>query len=432
MKLEGSIRGIEWGGGICQYIKICHTLALANGENYFAGINGPVGIGKEELLKQISSGVKREFISVDYTDFIQNNCFIDMCKDKMNCLFYIGNTRIENGVYHSGVELFMETLHTKINVTNSIFVFSSNAILGTNQAMSAKFRMFLYGSLSVQEKLSYAKTAIEKCQKKWGLETVYLPDQCIEILIKHYTKEAGVNYLTVLINDLYKTIYYESSYDKEKGLTITNKLIFRILGSGCYVFDEQIRKRSLQGVGMAWTKWGGTLLPIEMAITKGEGTIHFFGNIGGLMKESIQVVFLYLKANSRKWKIPPNYFYKYDFHINIYEQEIYKDGVSAGLAFFVKLLCMIRNIRFQQPIAFSGEISLEGRVLRVGGLKEKLCAVKEHGIEKVVLPKQSWPEYQLLPTEISNNLSVTFIDNVKEIETIILKETVWFSCENES
>ena len=247
MKLEGSIRGIEWGGGICQYIKICHTLALANGENYFAGINGPVGIGKEELLKQISSGVKREFISVDYTDFIQNNCFIDMCKDKMNCLFYIGNTRIENGVYHSGVELFMETLHTKINVTNSIFVFSSNAILGTNQAMSAKFRMFLYGSLSVQEKLSYAKTAIEKCQKKWGLETVYLPDQCIEILIKHYTKEAGVNYLTVLINDLYKTIYYESSYDKEKGLTITNKLIFRILGSGCYVFDEQIRKRFLTG-----------------------------------------------------------------------------------------------------------------------------------------------------------------------------------------
>lgn len=419
---EDNMADMSWGEGIFEYLKMCHALGAERGENYFLGLNGPEGIGKKELLKRICIDINREFIAVDYADFIQNHEFHDACKDKSLVLFYIGNTPLDNGSYHKEVEKFIETIKSMKNISNIIFTFSSTAILGTNTAMSARFRVFLYGSLSLSEKLSYARILIKQCQKKWNLENVSLPDHSVEILIKHYTKEAGINYLSVLIRNLYEILHYEGVHDREKEITITNKMIFRMIGSGCYVFDEQIRKKSLQGIGIAWTRWGGTLLPIEMAVTKGEGNIHFSGNMGDLMKESVHVVFTYFKANYRKWKIPPGFFAKHDFHINIYEQELYKDGASAGLAFFVKVICIIRNIRFQQPIAFSGEISLEGRVLRVGGLKEKLCAVQEHEIQKVVLPKQAWPEYQLLPEDFRNRLSVDFIDDVRELEVIILHE----------
>ena len=422
MMQEDNMADMIWGEGIFEYLKMCHALGAERGENYFLGMNGPAGIGKKELLRRICIHFNRKFIAVDYEDFILNHEFQDACMDKSLVLFYIGNTPIDNGCYHHEVDKFIETLNSMNNTSNVISVFSSTAILGTNTAMSARFRVFLYGSLSVSEKLSYARILIKQYQKKWNMENVYLPDHSVEILIKHYTKEAGINYLTVLIGNLYEILHYQEVPDREKEITITNKMIFRMIGSGCYVFDEQIRKKSLQGIGIAWTKWGGTLLPIEMAVTKGKGNIHFSGNIGNLMKESVHVVFAYFKANYRKWKIPPGYFTKHDFHINIYEQELYKDGASAGLAFFVKVICIVKKIRFQQPIAFSGEISLEGRVLRVGGLKEKLCAVQEHEIQKVVLPKQAWPEYQLLPEDFKNRFLIDFIDDVRELEGIILNE----------
>ena len=173
---------------------------------------------------------------------------------------------------------------------------------------------------------------------------------------------------------------------------------------------------------MAWTKWGGTILPIEMIVMKGNGKILSSGNIGNIMQESIDVIFSYFKVNYKKWGIKQNFFSKHDIHINIYEQSIYKDGSSAGLAFFVKILCTIKNIKFKNSIAFSGEISLEGRVLRVGGLKEKLCVAQEQGIKKIILPKQSWMEYQSINSEIKKSLFVYFIDDVMELKKIIQKE----------
>ena len=118
------------------------------------------------------------------------------------------------------------------------------------------------------------------------------------------------------------------------------------------------------------------------------------------MKESIEVVFQYLKRNYEVWRIPKKDIYRRDFYISIYGLELFKDGASAGLAFLVKLICILKKIKFKQAIALSGEVTLDGRVLRVGGLKEKINVAQMHGIQKVVLPKQSWPEYQTLPNKM--------------------------------
>ena len=241
-------------------------------------------------------------------------------------------------------------------------------------------------------------------------------------IITYYTKEAGVYSLSACIRNIYEYLYMNNSCDNGGKIVIEKEQLTNILGNEKYVFDEMIAKKCLQGIGVAWTRWGGTILPIEMLVMKGNGNLLFSGNIGNIMQESINVIFSYFRANYKKWGIKHNFFIKHNIHINIYEQSIYKDGSSAGLAFFVKTICTIKNISFKDAIAFSGEISLEGRVLRVGGLKEKLCVVQEQGIRKIVLPKQSMMEYQSIRGEIKENLIVYFIDDVMELKQIIQQE----------
>lgn len=427
MDNENNMKGLQWGTDIYHHIKKRHELAKRTQKNYIVGINGPKGIGKKELIKLVGKEVKREYVDMDFKDILENASLFSKYKSG-NYLLYIENTVVENGLYHQGVERIMNEIN-KNKLEDTIWVFSSNGLLGKNTSLNTQFRVFSYGCLSTMEKIMYAKEVIKKCKNKWGLDNISMPDKSIEILINHYTKEPGKNYLSILIENLFEELYCEKEHRCEKeSIIITNKIIFQILGTGCYVLDAQIAKKSLQGIGAAWTKWGGMLLPIEMVVTKGKGNIIYSGTIGDTMKDSIQVIFSYFEINYKEWQIQHKFFQKHNIHINIYEQAIYKDGASAGLAFFVKLLCVIKNIKFREPIAFTGEVSLEGRVLRVGGLKEKLCSFQDHNIYKVVLPKQSWPEYQLMPTELRNSLSVHFIDNVKEIKKITLEEVA--SCEN--
>ena len=419
MSEKNIVEGLEWGKDVFQYIQMNHELGLETDKTTFLGINGPKGIGKEILMKKICNILKREFICIDYVDWIKNrNSFSDELY-RENSLVFINDTSIENGFYCNEINCFFEEYKYKKNV---IFVFSSNVILGANIAISSKFRVFLYGRLSMAEKIAYARTVVNECQINLHLKNVKISDEVLAHIIKYYTKEAGIYSLSALTRVLFEYINLNNNCDERGEIVIEKEHLSSVLGNEKYVFDEKIAQRCLQGVGMAWTKWGGTILPIEMIVMKGNGKILSSGNIGNIMQESIDVIFSYFKVNYKKWGIKQNFFSMHVIHINIYEQSIYKDGSSAGLAFFVKILCTIKNIKFKNSIAFSGEISLEGRVLRVGGLKEKLCVAQEQGIKKIILPKQSWMEYQSINSEIKKSLFVYFIDDVMELKKIIQKE----------
>ncbi len=418
MNEKNIIEGMEWGKDVFQYMKMNHAIGVETGRSTFLGINGPKGIGKEILIRKISDILEREFIYIDYVDWIhKRDSFSESYHE--NAVVFINDTSIENGFYSNGINCFIEKNKNK---KNTIFVFSSSAILGANSPISSKLRMFLYGRLSIFEKISYAKAVINVCQKDLHLEKVEIPEAVLMYIITYYTKEAGVYSLSACIRNIYEYLYMNNSCDNGGKIVIEKEQLTNILGNEKYVFDEMIAKKCLQGIGVAWTRWGGTILPIEMLVMKGNGNLLFSGNIGNIMQESINVIFSYFRANYKKWGIKHNFFIKHNIHINIYEQSIYKDGSSAGLAFFVKTICTIKNISFKDAIAFSGEISLEGRVLRVGGLKEKLCVVQEQGIRKIVLPKQSMMEYQSIRGEIKENLIVYFIDDVMELKRIIQQE----------
>lgn len=419
MNDEKLIEGMEWGKDIFQYMKMNHVIGAETGKSTFLGINGPKGIGKEILIRKISNILEREFISIDFVDWIhKSNSFSKLYHE--NAVVFVNDISIENGFYCNEINCFIE--RNKKDRKNIIYVFSSNAVLGVNTPISSKLRVFLYGRLSMSEKISFAKTVADECKIDLHLENVEIPDVVLMYIIKNYTKEAGICSLSACIHNIYEYLYFNNSCNEGGEIVIKKEHLIDILGNEKYVFDENIAQRCLQGIGMAWTKWGGTILPIEMLVMKGNGEIQVSGNIGNIMHESIDVVFAYFRANYKKWGIKRNFFAKHNIYINIYEQSIYKNGSSAGLAFFVKAICTIKNIEFKDAIAFSGEISLDGRVLRVGGLKEKLCVVQEQEIKKVVLPKQSWMEYQSISHEIKENLFVYFIDDVMELKQIIQKE----------
>lgn len=417
-----------WGQDIYDYIRMCDQMGKESSKNWVLGFNGPVGIGKKHLIRTICNEIQRRFVCIRYEKFIE--CGYSLIeetiieKDRESLLFYVEETLIKDFNYTKELGLLVEFIRNHKKIENCIFVFSSTAIMGSNSAIDVNFRVFRYGCLSLDEKIELAHDVVCECQHQWDLEDISLPDMSIEILIKHYTKESGINYLSALIRNLYEAIYFERNYrNRDIELTdITNKTIYKILGSGCYVYDEQISNRCVQGIGMAWTRWGGELLPIQIEMEQGNGQIIYSGNVGDLMKESVEVVFQYMKLNYKAWHIPRKEVYRNNFYISIYELGLYKDGASAGLAFLVKLICTLKRIKFKQAVAFSGEVSLDGRVLRVGGLKEKINAVQMHGIQKVVLPRQSWPEYQALPDNMRKSLCVYFINDVSELVKIFIRE----------
>lgn len=419
---------VVWGHDIYEYIKMCDQVSKESSKNWVIGVNGPVGIGKKHLIKSICDKTQRKFICIRYTKLVESGHSLieenTLKEHRESLLFYIEDTLKNDSKYTMELDSLVEFIRNNKIIKNGIFVFSSSAIMGSNYSIDFSFRVFRYGCLSLDEKIELAHDIVANCQQQWKLEDIILPDMSIEILIKHYTKEAGINYLSALIKNLYEEIYYEKKYKQlDIGLTeITNKVIYRILGSGCYVYDEQITEKCVQGIGMAWTSWGGELLPIQIELNPGKGRILYSGNIGNLMKESIEVVIQYLKLNYERWQIRKKDIYRNDFYISIPALELFKDGASAGLAFLVKLICTIKKIKFKRIIAFSGEVSLEGRILRVGGLKEKINVAQMHGIEKIVLPRQSWPEYQTLPEKMRKKICVYFIDEVSELVKIFLRE----------
>ena len=313
-----------WGQDIYEYIKMCDQIAKESSKNWILGVNGPVGIGKKYLIKSICEEIQRRFICISYKKLFESGYSLIekhvLEKDREPLLFYIEGIQKNDTNYSMEIDFLVEFIRSSIKIKKCIFVFSSTAIMGSNSPINVSFRVFRYGCLSLDEKIEFAHEIVTKCQRQWNLENIDLPDMSIKILIKHYTKEAGINYLAALICNLYEKIYYEKKYRQvdPEPTEITNKTIFRILGSGCYVYDELITEKCVQGIGMAWTRWGGELLPIQIETNQGKGQIIYSSNIGNLMKESIEVVFQYLKRNYEVWRIPKKDIYRRDFYIKAF------------------------------------------------------------------------------------------------------------------
>ena len=204
---------------------------------------------------------------------------------------------------------------------------------------------------------------------------------------------------------------------KKRSLSISKNNVENYLGVKKFKFGE-IENKSLVGVctGLAWTEVGGELLQIESVIMPGKGKAIYTGKLGDVMKESVQAAQSFVHSNAKKFGISPNLFEKHDIHVHVPEGATPKDGPSAGIAMFTSIVSAFTGVSIKNNIAMTGEITLRGRVLQIGGLKEKLLAAVRGGIKEVLIPKENKKDLaEIEEKDIVNNIEIHFVENANEI-----------------
>ncbi len=275
------------------------------------------------------------------------------------------------------------------------------------------------------DKLQIAKKYLVKRQlKENGLKKTQLTikDETLLAIIQGYTREAGVRNLERHIASICRYIATQIAKSQKRRATIARKDLGKILGPA--EFESELALRTgIAGVAtaLAYTPVGGELLFIESAQMPGKGNLQLTGQIGDVMKESAEAAFSIVKANTRRLKIDPEEFNKNDFHIHVPAGAIPKDGPSAGLAMYLSLVSLLLKKPVRPDIAMTGEITLRGLVLPIGGLKEKVLAAKQAGIKTVILPTRNKKDIPEIPTEAKKGLKFQFVKNTQQAQKIALE-----------
>ncbi len=243
-------------------------------------------------------------------------------------------------------------------------------------------------------------------------------------VVRHYTRESGVRGLEKVFDKLFRKLVFQLEKTKsrsKKPFIFDDKSLKKFLGPEKFK-DSILEKKNLVGItnGLAWTQVGGDILNIEVNLSSGKGMIHATGKLGDVMKESITAALGYIKSNSVDFGVNPKVFDKIDIHLHVPEGAIPKDGPSAGITIFTSLISSLTEIKIKRDVAMTGEITLKGRVLPIGGLKEKLLAAIRYGIKTVIIPKENEKDLIEIQKDIKNKLTIKKVEFAKEVLDIAL------------
>ena len=274
-------------------------------------------------------------------------------------------------------------------------------------------------SYSNEEKFQIAKKyLVPKQIKRHGLTArkFKIDDESINELISGYTKEAGVRELERKISALMRKVAKKIVEKTEKSCSITVEKIRELLGPRKFR-NEIIDKNEHVGVanGLAWTSVGGEILPIETVLMPGKGDIHLTGSLGDVMRESAQLAVSYARAHSKKLKIKSDFYKNKDIHIHAPEGATPKDGPSAGVTMLTSLISELTNTPVADNVAMTGEITLKGRVIPIGGLKEKSMAAYKSGMKKVLIPMDNVSDLEKLDDAVKKSIEFVPVENVEEV-----------------
>ena len=274
-------------------------------------------------------------------------------------------------------------------------------------------------SYTENEKLHIAvEHLIPKQMKKHGLssEQLTISKHAIWKIARNYTKEAGVRQLEREIGNICRKTAKELLTTKKTKIAVTEKNIHKYLGKEKYIYQMANPAPEIGIVrGLAWTSVGGDTLQIEVNIMPGSGEIMLTGQLGDVMKESAQTGISYIRSVSRRYEIAEDFFEKHDIHVHIPEGAVPKDGPSAGITMATAMISAITGRKVWADLAMTGEVTLRGRVLAIGGLKEKLLAAKNAGIKTVLIPKENKADIEELSAEITKGLQIIPVENMDEV-----------------
>jgi len=315
-------------------------------------------------------------------------------------------------------------LELDYDLSKVMFVATANSLASVQPALRDRMEIIEINGYTIEEKIQIAKKhLLPKQLKSHGLkkEQFTLSDAMLEKIIDQYTRESGVRtldkMLSKMIRNVAKSLVMEESFDYSPNSDVVEKVL------GAPIFDrDRFIDNSFAGVvtGLAWTSVGGDILFIESSLSKGKGKLSVTGNLGKVMKESVTIAMEYLKAHAELYDLSSEVFEKWNVHVHVPEGATPKDGPSAGITMFTSLVSSFTQRKVKEKIAMTGELTLRGKILPVGGIKEKILAAKRSGINEIILSKQNRKDILDINEKYVKGMTFHYVNTLKEVTDIAL------------
>jgi ATP-dependent Lon protease len=316
-------------------------------------------------------------------------------------------------------------LDVPFDLSQVLFICTANITDTIPPALLDRMEVIRLPGYSHEEKLQIAKRyLVPRNLKEHGLtqDHIEFTDEALSVIIKQYTREAGVRNLSREIANICRKVARRVAEGNIEKVVVTPENVAEFLGPPKFL-EEIAERRPQVGVatGLAWTPFGGSVLFVETTKMPGKGSLIITGHLGEIMKESAQAALSYVRSRSEQLGIPEDFFSKHDIHIHVPAGAIPKDGPSAGITMATALASLATGRPVRHNVAMTGEITLTGRVLPVGGIKEKVLAAKEAGITEIILPAQNEKDLVEIPEHIRNALRFHFVENMDEVLELALQ-----------
>lgn len=437
--------------------RILEFLAVRNltskGESPIICLVGPPGTGKTSIARSIASALEKKYVRISLGGVR------DEAEIRGHRKTYIGAMpgRIVNGLRQAGVSnplmlldeidkvssdykgdtsaALLEVLDSEqncrfrdhyiempVDLSEVLFIATANEVSGIPKPLLDRMELIEVSSYTENEKFHIAKEhLVEKQKSKNGIkkEQLTITDSALKDIIRLYTREAGVRSLERSIGKLCRKAAREIFKDSEAAVKVTKTNLKTYLGNPKYS-PEKKNDHAEVGIvrGLAWTSVGGVTLEVEVNVLPGKGELVLTGKLGDVMKESAQAALSYVRSISEGYGIDAEFYTKHDIHIHIPEGAVPKDGPSAGITMATAMLSAITDRAVRADVAMTGEITLRGRVLPIGGLKEKLLAAKVIGIKTVCIPKDNEKDLEEISKEITDGMEIVPVERFSQVEKI--------------
>lgn len=355
-----------------------------------------------------NAGVKNPLMLLDEIDKVSSDYKGDTASALLEVLDSEQNSRF--------IDHYIEI---PIDLSEVLFIATANSVQNIPRPLLDRMELIEVSSYTENEKMHIAKEhLIAKQMKKNGLRSrqLTISDKALKRMILGYTKEAGVRNLERKIGGICRRAAKELISEGKEQVRINDKNLEKYLGKEKYTYQKANEKNEIGIVrGLAWTSVGGDTLQIEVNVMPGKGIFELTGQLGDVMKESAKAGISYIRSVSNQYRIEENYFEKHDIHIHIPEGAVPKDGPSAGITMATAILSAIIGKEVRADIAMTGEITLRGRVLPIGGLKEKILAAKTAKIKTVLVPKQNKNDIDEISDEILEGIRIQYVESMEEV-----------------
>lgn len=420
------------------------------GESPILCLVGPPGTGKTSIAKSLARSLKKPFVRISLGGVR------DEAEIRGHRKTYVGAMpgRIANGIRAAGVKnpvllldeidkvstdykgdtfsALLEVLDSEQNskfrdhylevpldLSEVTFITTANTLQTIPRPLLDRMEIIEITSYTENEKLHIAiEHLIPKQLEKHGItaEQLSFSKKAIWKIAHNYTKEAGVRQLEREIGNICRKAAKELLTTEKEKITVTDRNLHKFLGKEKYSYQMANAAPEVGIVrGLAWTSVGGDTLQIEVNVMPGKGEIMLTGQLGDVMKESARAGISYIRSVSKKYAIAEDFFEKHDIHVHIPEGAVPKDGPSAGITMATAILSAVTGKKVRADLAMTGEITLRGRVLPIGGLKEKLLAAKNAGIQTVLIPKENTADVEELSSEITKGLEIIPVETMEEV-----------------